>query len=183
MTELFLFEFLKPFMFNSRIIRKVYQSLNSGSGKIFHAEKHELLIDRETLILSEKSTIDKTTELIIREPGTYFFEGKEITVENSVRPNITDLKNPAFAFFDTVVLIYPLTVRYWKPGDYFYPYGMNKSKKLSDFFIDEKVPLTEKRRMMVVESEGEICWIVGMRIDNRFKIEEQTRYIIKLTTK
>jgi tRNA(Ile)-lysidine synthase len=183
MSEFFLFEFLKPFRFNSRIIRKIFQSLNTESGKVFHSEKHELLIDRETLILSEKSTFEKSNELIIHEPGTYLFEGKEITIENTVRPNITDLKNPAFAFFDTVVLIYPLIVRYWKPGDYFYPFGMNKSKKLSDFFIDEKVPMNQKRRMMVVESEGEICWIVGMRIDNRFRIEEQTRYIVKISTK
>ena len=182
-AELFLFEFLKPFRFHSRIIRKIHQNLHGGSGKVFISERHELLIDREYLILTEKSEIDRNNRLLINEPGSYHFEGMEIWVELINQSKVTDLKDHNTAYLDQSKLEFPLTVRYWQDGDYFCPFGMDKTKKLSDFFIDEKVPLTLKKRMLVVESAKKICWIVGMRIDNRFRISSTTNDIIKITIK
>jgi tRNA(Ile)-lysidine synthase len=181
-AELFLFEFLKPYRFNSRIIRKINQNLNGGSGKIYDSEKHELLIDREYLILSEKTPFDNSNSLIIKEPGHYHFEGREIRVEIIGQSGVKDLKDPAVAYLDKDKIEFPLTIRYWRDGDYFYPFGMNKTKKLSDFFIDEKVPLTSKRRTLVVETANKLCWIVGMRIDNRYRIDSLTKTIIKIAS-
>lgn len=182
-AELFLFEFLKPYRFNSRIIRKIHSNLQCGSGKVFNAENYEILIDREHLILAKKSEFDTTNQLHINKPGIYLFEDKEISVERINKSDIKDLKDPALAYLDYRKIHFPLTIRYWKHGDNFCPFGMKTAKKLSDYFIDEKIPLTTKKRMLIIESEKNICWIVGMRIDNRFRIDASTNDILKITTK
>lgn len=182
-AELFLFEFLKPYRFNSRIIRKIFQSLQSGSGKMFSTDKYELLVDREYLILSEQMTIDTSEQIQIQEPGKYYLEGREIIVEVISLSDITNLKDPTVAYLDKTKVEFPINIRYWQNGDNFYPFGMETTKKLSDYFIDEKIPLTAKKRILVAESAKIICWIVGMRIDNRFRIDTNTKEIIKISTK
>ena len=180
-AELFLFEFLKPYRFNSRIIKKIHQNLSNGSGKIFASEMHQLLIDRKYLILSEKVEIDSSNHQLIKEPGVYTFDGNKISVEIISKSEIENLKDPNVAYLDQSKVEFPLNIRYWQDGDHFIPFGMNKTKKLSDYFIDEKLTLTEKRRKLIIESVQKICWIVGMRIDNRFRIDPTTGGIIKIS--
>lgn len=180
-AELFLFEFLKPYRFNSRIIKKIHQNLSNGSGKIFASEMHELLIDRKYLILSEKAEIDSSNHQLINELGVSTFDGNKISVEIISKSEIENLKDPNVAYLDQRKVEFPLTIRYWQDGDHFIPFGMNKTKKLSDYFIDEKLTLTEKKRKLIIESAQKICWIVGMRIDNRFRIEPTTGGIIKIS--
>jgi tRNA(Ile)-lysidine synthase len=77
-------------------------------------------------------------------------------------------------------LRFPLTVRLWKPGDRFIPFGMKGFKKVSDFLIDAKVPLADKKRVFVLTSSNEIIWVIGQRIDNRFRVDEKTRNIFRM---
>ncbi|MBK7490262.1 MAG: tRNA lysidine(34) synthetase TilS [Bacteroidales bacterium] len=78
-------------------------------------------------------------------------------------------------------MTFPVTVRQWKPGDRFMPLGMRQMKKISDFLIDMKVPVTEKEQVMLLLSGGDVMWVMSYRIDNRFRVTEETGKILVLT--
>ena len=78
------------------------------------------------------------------------------------------------AFLDYDKLKFPLKVRHWAAGDWFVPMGMKGKKKVSDLMIDEKIPLNLKSRVLVMESAGDIIWVLGHRIDDRYKITDRT---------
>jgi tRNA(Ile)-lysidine synthase len=86
--------------------------------------------------------------------------------------------NPMAVAVDASLLMYPLTVRPWQQGDSFYPLGMKTRKKLSDFFIQEKIPLHLKRNVpLIVNGNGDIIWIGGYRPDERYKVHNQTEKV------
>ncbi|MCB0388199.1 MAG: tRNA lysidine(34) synthetase TilS, partial [Winogradskyella sp.] len=84
-------------------------------------------------------------------------------------------------YVDKDLLKYPLTVRKWEKGDYFYPFGMESKKKLSKFFKDEKLSILEKEKVWLLCSNQDIVWILNYRADNRFKITDKTHNILKIT--
>ena len=155
----------------------IKELLEAMSGKAVFSKTHRLLKDRDYLLLS-KLEIDKDEQFFIQEndmalqfPIHLKMEMVK-TVEKSER-NVV--------FLDKEKLNFPLLLRNWEKGDYFYPFGMKGKKKLSKFFKDEKVDVISKERQWLLCSDQEIVWVVGRRPDERFKVDGTTQNIIKIT--
>lgn len=93
------------------------------------------------------------------------------------------MKDKNVLYADAEKIDYPLTIRNWEIGDFFYPFGMRGKKKVSDFFSDNKFSLIDKERTWLLCSGNNILWIIGHRTDDRFKITSKTKKIIKITLK
>ena len=87
---------------------------------------------------------------------------------------------PSILYVDNELLKYPLSVRKWQEGDVFYPLGMKGKKKLSKYLKDEKLSLIEKENIWLLISGDAIVWVIGKRADNRFKVTENTKQILKI---
>lgn len=168
-----LYEILKEYEFTDTIASQIVTGLNSQTGKIFSSPTHTVLKDRSYLLIEGNQTAKN--EVITPEFTTLF----KIDYPSSFLKTYPE--NKLIAYFDASFASFPLEIRYWLEGDFFYPMGMMHKKKLSDFFTDNKVPLTEKHRIPIVLHKGQIIWVVGYRIDERFKVTTKTSKILMLT--
>ena len=178
--ELHIREMLTEKGFNTDTINKVYQLLSQPiSGKYFNSETHELLFNRNQIIIRKKQNKNQAKYLInIGENITNPFNISLEQIDN----NLDSYKGkPNIAFLDFDKLIFPLKLRKWKKSDSFIPFGMTGRKKLSDFFIDKKLSNFEKEDIWILESGDEIVWILGHRTDNRYRITKNTKHIYKIT--
>jgi tRNA(Ile)-lysidine synthase len=175
-----LHELLRPYNFNYTQAKEIVARINKGSGKWFMSPTHRLNIDRTLLIISPKeleSFQDREVYEDSKEFENEFFK-LDFEICDAEGFDISKDKNTAALDFDK--LEFPVKIRKWKDGDWFHPLGMNQKKKLSDFMVDEKIPLTLKERVFVLTSGGSIVWVIGHRIDDRFKITKQTQKIFKI---
>ena len=154
--------------------------LSGQSGKMVYSSTHRLLKDRNSLLLqkidslpdaAQSRIIHKGQESVELGSGTLRLELKTAAKEQVV-------KTTRAASFDADKLIFPLTVRKWQKGDYFYPKGMRGRKKLSKFFKDEKLSIPEKENIWLLCAENEVAWIVGLRSDERYKVTEETKSVL-----
>jgi tRNA(Ile)-lysidine synthase len=154
--------------------------LNAQSGKFVYSNSHRLLKDRNILVLTKLSSYD---ELVykIEEPledikipsGKLNFE--YVSTLNEFHESII--------YVDKDLLKFPLLIRKWQEGDVFYPLGMTGKKKLSKYFKDEKMSLLDKENTWILTSNNEIVWVVNRRADNRFRVTESTKQILKIKFK
>ncbi|MGZ4000340.1 MAG: tRNA lysidine(34) synthetase TilS [Mucilaginibacter sp.] len=175
--QLLLFGLLQEFGFNEAAVKDIISALDKHSGRIFESESHTLILDRQKLILSKKQR-DVVAEITIDQRTAESRYGNyQLNILHDDSPLIIK-DNPLAASIDTDLLIYPLSIRSWQQSDYFYPLGMKTKKKLSDFFIGEKVPLHEKKQIpLLVNGNGDIIWIGGYRPDERYKVSAKTKKV------
>lgn len=179
--EYVLYEIISEYGFNSDQSKQVFETLDDQSGKYFLSQTHQLLKDRKKIIIrniSGKSEINLqiSPDTLIEEP---IFLSCELTGNQKI--SITGLKNEACLNADK--LKFPLTLRSIKPGDIFHPLGMRGKKKLSDFLTDIKLNNFEKEEVLVLCSENNIVWVVGYRIDDRYKYMPGCKYVLKVKTR
>lgn len=177
--KLLLLEILSEFNFNPPVIDEVFQSLDSESGKQFFSKTHRLVKDREKLFISTVEEKENTI-FYIEHDDMELFEPFDINIEKLPGKDFRIMKEQNIACLDSQKLEFPLLIRKWQLGDYFQPFGMTGFKKISDFFIDEKIPVHEKEKIWLLCSGEKIVWVMGHRIDNRFKIDKKTTSVIKI---
>lgn len=175
-------QLLKPYAFGYAQAKEVWKAINGHSGTRFSSRTHDLVIDRHHLVITPVTAHEQTETLIINTRDTRVtISGKAyelVIIDSGEMPE--GWKNSNHAFLDLDKLRFPLRLRTWQEGDYFCPLGMKGKKKLSDFMIDRKIPVSLKPKLRVLESAGEIAWVVGFRVDDRFKITADTRRIFCL---
>jgi tRNA(Ile)-lysidine synthase len=175
--RLLLFKLLQEYGFNETTIDDVIAGLDAQSGKLFESAGFTLLLDRGKLILTKKNTATQAAVQINQTDDHVNYGDYKLTVLHDDSPLIVK-NNPMTASIDAGLLLYPLALRPWQQGDYFYPLGMQARKKLSDFFIDQKVPLHQKKDIPVlVNGNGDVVWVGGYRPDDRYKITSKTKKV------
>jgi tRNA(Ile)-lysidine synthase len=178
----YLFEILKPMNFNGEVVDEIVQALDSQSGKQFFSVSHRAVLDREVILIQSRSE-DKTNRYYIEESCSKTEFPIRLSLTSQIKPqNLQFDQSQGVAMIDKDKLQFPLILRKWQHGDFFQPLGMQGMKKLSDFFVDEKLSLPEKEETWLLTSGEDIVWIIGIRLDNRFKITPSTTnmLIIKL---
>lgn len=176
-----LYEFLKRFDFNYSQVIQLNTSLldENGAGKYFYSSRYKLLVDRSELIVSP----DVNSENVVVEINktqkdvTYPLELTFKKLPNEKKHLVLDSSQ---AFLDADKLSYPLQLRKWKSGDSFKPFGMVGKKKISDYLIDEKLSRIEKEETYVLISNSEIVWLVGHRINDDYKISNDTKEMLNI---
>jgi tRNA(Ile)-lysidine synthase len=173
------YEIIHPFGFSSQQVDVVIALLSSGSGKYVLSASHRILKDRNWLIISPLGGVPADNVLITSPEDRVCYEGGELRLQ--FLPGAGPSPEPSVAWLDASAIQFPLLLRKWRPGDYFYPLGMRKKKKLARFFIDSKLSLIQKEKVWVLEMNKKIIWVVGMRIDGRFRLNEHTSQALKIS--
>lgn len=177
-------EILMSYGFNltsvNDILKGCYQQ--QSSGKVFFSDDYQIILNREELILERKNTANDQQEtalirqedLEVKLSGFLLYQKTDTIVEKN------SLKDKNLCHTDAEKLVYPLLLRKWEFGDKFIPMGMQGFKKISDFLINQKVPLHKKEEIfLLINGDGAVIWVCGYRTDNRFKITDDTK---KITT-
>lgn len=170
----YLFELLKSYNFTEW--NDIEKLVSAQSGKQVFSKSHRLLKDRDFLLLTETPCPTELSEIIITKNTKEIFEPIHLSFENVSH---IQQQNENTIFLDTDTLTFPLRLRKWQEGDYFYPIGMQGKKKLSKFFKDQKYSLVDKENTWLLCSENQIVWVVGKRQDRRFTAAKNSLNISK----
>jgi tRNA(Ile)-lysidine synthase len=178
----YLFEFLKPFGFNESTVTQLISALNDIPGKVFLSSTHRLIKDRESLIIEPlEDSRHERVEVLIDENTVEINEPLNIEFTILGRHQFTAFNpSPSIAWVDKNKLAFPLTLRRMQIGDKFRPLGMKGFRKLSDFLTDLKIPLPDKQNTWVITSGDDIVWVVGYRVDDRYKVTSETQEIFRI---
>jgi tRNA(Ile)-lysidine synthase len=178
-----LFELFKPFGISTGQLDDLISLIDGKTGGQIYTQSHRIIKNRKEILVSLR-----------KNDTTGYFEIKEIDdfrkVPLVISASFADIteqfelpRSPNIACLDAVKISFPLIIRKWRSGDGFYPLGMKEKKKLSDYFIDNKYSIPDKENCLILESEGKIIWIMGDRIDNRFKLTNASKKALIIEVK
>lgn len=171
-------EIFRDFGCSSAQLPQVLELLHSTSGRLVETATHRIIRDRQWLLITTLAEQEAPLIVIEKERAHVVTTDGHLKIKEVSKTVIPTVAN--IACLDKHAVQYPLLLRRWKQGDYFYPLGMRKKKKVSRFFIDQKLSLLQKEKMWVLESGKRIVWVIGMRIDDRFKITDATKDMLLL---
>ena len=173
-------ELIKPYGFTAAQTNEVVKLLDAENGSHIASSTHRIIRNRNWMIISPNAVEHTQHILFDASEGDVVFENGALRFKNTNSESFTIDNNASEAAIDLKYITFPLLLRKWKTGDYFYPLGMQKKKKISRFLIDLKLSKTEKEKVWVLESNKKIVWVIGYRIDDRFKITDHTKNILQV---
>ena len=176
--NLLLYGLFHPFGFTEPVLTDLSHAWNGKPGKVFKSASHQLLLDRQRIVLSKISP--ELNEDVLLESGERSIVWNKQKFECTIIPIVQFVlkKDKNIAQLDFDLLQFPLKMRSWNKGDYFQPLGLKRKKKLSDFFVDQKILLNHKKDIGILENKnGDIIWVSGLRIDERYKITTNTKKV------
>lgn len=177
-------ELLKPYGFTATQTEEAIKMLDASNGSYLQSATHRLIHNRKWMIIAPVAN-EKAHHIIVEEEDKQVAFGEQVLIVEfaEITPQDLHLKTakPGEAVLDASGIKFPLLLRPWKQGDYFYPLGMQKKKKLSRFLIDLKLSATDKEKVWVLETDKKIIWVIGYRIDDRFKLNNNTAKLLKFT--
>ena len=161
-----LFEWLRDYGFNEDQVRFIHEAKNGQPGKVFFSLTHRVTIERDGLELTP----------LCQQQDAH----AELSYQQIVKDEHFEIdESPKVAQLDYDKLTFPLELRKWQAGDRFHPLGMKGSKLLSDFFVDQKMTTRQKEECLVLTTANdEIVWVVGRRIDDRYKVTDKTKTVL-----
>lgn len=179
-NSVFLHELFRTLGITDVPLKELRSVINGNTGSMVLTGGKRIIKNRNELLICPSLTV-KSEPYLIKDPEDFvmvpFIEKSEI-IDLQEELKFSSDKSTAYLDFDK--LKFPLVIRKWEKGDYFYPFGMNHRKKLSDFFTDNKISFIYKERIYVMLSAGDIVWVIGARTDNRYRITESTSRVLIL---
>jgi tRNA(Ile)-lysidine synthase len=169
-----LYEVVKDYGFTALQVGEIISLLDAANSSYISSATHRIIKNRNWIIIAPLATDASTFIIIEKNTNVVPFENGHLSVQLIATKEISDAAN--IALVDAKQVTLPMVLRKWKEGDYFYPLGMQKKKKVARFLIDAKLSKLEKEKVWVLESNKKIIWVVGYRIDNRFKVQETTTH-------
>ena len=157
----------------------IYNLKNAQSGKQVHSQKYTILKDRSTLQVQARNT--KAMAAVV-----WIQQDENVVSGEQWKLSLKEVKNYTTTASSEIYvskerLNFPLQIRSWQEGDFFYPLGLRGKKKLSKYFKDLKLSLREKHEVKILCSGYDIVWVIGMRLDDRFKVTSKTQTILKIS--
>jgi tRNA(Ile)-lysidine synthase len=185
-----IYELFEPFGFGPKQTNEIIKLLESDSGKYLLSNTHRIVKHRNLLIVNAIEMLDNPITVIEAGVDEVNYSSGKLVIKQekaatrkkligeATMPNVAIMSSKETVHLDAAALTFPLLLRKYKLGDYFYPLGMRKKKKISRFLIDLKLSKLEKENIWVVESDKKIVWVVGHRIDDRVKVTPSTRNMV-----
>lgn len=169
-----IFELFHPYGITDSLAGDLQKLIGGDTGKQLFTRSHRILKNRDEIIVSPLSGNQEKCYLIESVGDLTSLPWILSASVAAVKKGLRVSRNPGIATIDMDMITLPLIVRRWKKGDWFYPLGMGGRKKLSDYFADRKFSRLQKEEAMILESAGKIVWVMGERLDDRFKVTEST---------
>jgi tRNA(Ile)-lysidine synthase len=176
-----LFELFKPYGFTESVLADLCASWDGQAGKVFQSATHELLLDRDCLYLSSALLVSPLATTVQPNQTEISWNRQHYILQNIDIADFVLEKTNQKAQLHADLLVYPLVLRSWQVGDSYQPLGMQGQKKLSDLFIEHKIPRNQKDSTLLLQNgNGDILWVAGMRIHERYKVGKNTKKVLIL---
>ncbi|MFN5422822.1 MAG: tRNA lysidine(34) synthetase TilS [bacterium] len=177
-----IYEVFKDFGFTAAQVPEIRKLFDAISGKFVQSSTHRILRNRDWLLIDLLDKKNNSIIVIEEAIGEVMADGFTLSFVDTGSTGVPDA-DPEHAYVDFRFIQYPLILRKWKSGDYFYPLGMKKKKKIARFLTDIKLSRVQKENQWVIESNKKILWVIGRRIDDRVKVTLDTKRVMKVSVK